>query len=85
MNKIKCIIATLIVWREKKNCYGNKQVSFNFFSEMSGSLIHINIFVQFAYVKIHQAKIKCLTGKQVVQPTGPVPGETQKGTCNLQL
>lgn len=29
-------------------------------------------------LKIHQAKMKCLTGKQVVQRTGPVPGETQE-------
>ncbi|KAK0145691.1 hypothetical protein N1851_015413 [Merluccius polli] len=29
-------------------------------------------------LKIHQTKMKCLTGRQVVQRTGPVPGETQE-------
>lgn len=29
-------------------------------------------------LKIHQAKMKCLTGRQVVQRTGPAPGETQE-------
>lgn len=29
-------------------------------------------------LKIHQAKMKCLTGKQVVQRTGREPGETQE-------
>lgn len=29
-------------------------------------------------LKIHQAKMKCLTGKRVEQHIGPVPGETQE-------